>query len=74
MNEREAEFLQRLRAAFMVEARDHLLSIGAGLLALESADTPAERSRQLEIVYRHTHSLKGAARAVYPPGALLGPN
>lgn len=64
MNEREAEFLQRLRAAFMVEARDHLLSIGAGLLALESADTPAERSRQLEIVYRHTHSLKGAARAV----------
>jgi two-component system chemotaxis sensor kinase CheA len=64
MDERDAEFLQRLRAAFMVEARDHLLSIGAGLLALEGADPPAERTRQLETVYRHTHSLKGAARAV----------
>jgi two-component system chemotaxis sensor kinase CheA len=67
MNERDAEFLQRLRAAFMVEARDHLLAIGAGLLALEGADTPGERSRQLEIVYRHTHSLKGAARAASFP-------
>jgi two-component system chemotaxis sensor kinase CheA len=67
MNKREAEFLQRLRAAFMVEARDHLLATAAGLLALENADSAAERGRQLEIAFRHTHSLKGAARAASFP-------
>jgi two-component system chemotaxis sensor kinase CheA len=67
MSGRDAEFLQRLRAAFLVEARDHLLAIGTGLLALEKAASLAERGRQIEIVFRHTHSLKGAARAASFP-------
>ncbi|HZX70440.1 MAG TPA: response regulator [Rhodanobacter sp.] len=67
MSAHEAGFLQRLRAAFMVEARDHLLAVGSGLLALEKAGSPGERGRQLEIVFRHTHSLKGAARAASFP-------
>lgn len=63
MNTRESEFLQRLRATFLVEAREHLQSIAVGLLALERAGDVAERSQVLEVVFRHTHSLKGAARA-----------
>jgi two-component system chemotaxis sensor kinase CheA len=63
MSGRDAEFLQRLRAAFLVEARDHLLAIGSGLVVLEKSRSLAERGRQLETVFRHTHSLKGAARA-----------
>ncbi|HET6803979.1 MAG TPA: response regulator [Frateuria sp.] len=67
MSRHEAEFLQRLRAAFLVEARDHLLAIGTGLLALEKGASLAERGTQLEVVFRHTHSLKGAARAASFP-------
>lgn len=67
MSRHEAEFLQRLRAAFLVEARDHLLAIGTGLLALEKNPSLAERGNQLEVVFRHTHSLKGAARAASFP-------
>ncbi|MBD8880875.1 response regulator [Rhodanobacter sp. 7MK24] len=63
MNERDAEFLQRLRAVFLTEARDHLLAIGTGLVALEKGGSPVERGQHVEAVFRHTHSLKGAARA-----------
>lgn len=66
-NKREAEFLQRLRATFLVEAREHLQAIATGLLALEKAPTLPERAQQLEIVFRHTHSLKGASRAANFP-------
>ena len=67
MSKREAEFLQRLRAAFLVEAREHLQVVASGLLALEKATSLAGRSDQLEVVFRHTHSLKGAARAANFP-------
>lgn len=63
----EAAFLQRLRAAFLAEARDHLLAIDSELLALEKAGSLAERARQVELVFRRTHSLKGAARAASFP-------
>lgn len=63
MKGRETEFLQRLRATFLVEAREHLQVIASSLLALEKARSPNERAAQLEIAFRHTHSLKGAARA-----------
>jgi two-component system chemotaxis sensor kinase CheA len=63
MNKREAEFLQRLRATFLVEAREHLQTIATSLLALERAGSMGERAQQVEIAFRHTHSLKGAARA-----------
>lgn len=67
MNKREAEFLQRLRATFLLEAREHLQIAALGLMALESASSLVERTEQLEIVFRHTHSLKGAARAASFP-------
>ncbi|MBW3549567.1 MAG: response regulator [Proteobacteria bacterium] len=67
MNKRESEFLQRLRATFLVEAREHLQAIASGLVALEKAGSVSERSHQLEIVFRHTHSLKGASRAANFP-------
>lgn len=67
MSKREAEFLQRLQAAFLVEAREHLQTIATSLLALERAGSMGERAQQLEIAFRHTHSLKGAARAAAFP-------
>lgn len=60
----DEEFLQRLRSTFRIEATEHLQAIESGLITLESADTPAARQAQLELVFRAAHSLKGAARAV----------
>lgn len=62
MPRNDAEFMQRIRAAFGVEAREHLQAIASGLLALERT-SPELDLEQLETVFRHTHSLKGAARA-----------
>lgn len=67
MDEREVEFLQRLRATFLLEAREHLEVFASGLVALERAPSMEERTEQLETVFRHTHSLKGAARAANFP-------
>src|ERR1043165_9438886 len=60
----DEQFLQKLRATFRVEAREHLQAIGAGLLAVERAANATARQSQLEIIFRAAHSLKGAARAV----------
>lgn len=67
MTTREAEFLRRLRATFLVEAGEHLQVIAASLLALEKADASTARADALETTFRHTHSLKGAARAAAFP-------
>lgn len=64
MNEQERAFLARLRATFKVEAEEHLQAIASGLLALERTSDPPARTGHLETVFRHAHSLKGAARAV----------
>ena len=58
----DAEFQQRIRAAFRAEALDHLQVIAQRLVAMESAP-PGGDPDALETVFRHTHSLKGAARA-----------
>ncbi|HEX4266467.1 MAG TPA: response regulator [Steroidobacteraceae bacterium] len=60
----EEELLRVLRATFKVEAAEHLQVIGTGLLELEKAAAPADRTRLIETVFRAAHSLKGAARAV----------
>ena len=57
------EFLTRLLATFREEAADHLQAIISGVLALEKNST-CTQSVEIEPVYRATHSLKGAARAV----------
>lgn len=63
MPSRAAEFQRKLRAAFLAEAREHLQAMRADLAALEDAAQQAARERHLESAFRHTHSLKGAARA-----------
>jgi two-component system chemotaxis sensor kinase CheA len=64
MNTPGTEFLKSLRAAFTVEAAEHLQAIATGLLALEQTPTPEAQRTIVETVFRATHSLKGAARAV----------
>ena len=59
-----AEFLEKLTATFLVEAREHVQALGEGLVELEKG---AGRDAQLPLVetlFREAHSLKGAARAV----------
>lgn len=64
MTKQEEEFLQRLRATFKVEAEEHLHAVSAGLLALEKIPAGAGQAEPIEVIFRHAHSLKGAARAV----------
>ncbi|MEJ5365775.1 MAG: hybrid sensor histidine kinase/response regulator [Desulfosoma sp.] len=60
----EEELMERLRHAFLGEARERLDSLTAHLEALERQDDFARRKESLEVAYREVHSLKGAARAV----------
>lgn len=64
--EMDKEFLKKLLAAFSVEAQEHLEEIAAGLRSLKSADD-GQRAHWVEVIFRETHSLKGAARAVNKP-------
>lgn len=59
----DAEFTKKLLATFREEAREHLDVIVAILLEMEKAP-PVPESATVERIYRTTHSLKGAARAV----------
>jgi two-component system, chemotaxis family, sensor kinase CheA len=59
----DAEFEKRLLATFRDEAEEHLDEMVALLLDLEKAG-PATDPGVIERIYRTTHSLKGAARAV----------
>lgn len=63
MTNRE-EFLKRLRETFRVEANEGIVHITSNLIELEK-EQPALRKRELvEAIFRDSHSLKGAARAV----------
>ena len=64
----EAEFVRDLRAAFQVEAAEHLQAISAGILELEKKPASERLPVLIESVYREVHSLKGAARVVNMPG------
>lgn len=60
---REQEFLKRLEATFQLEASEHLQTMSAALVEVESA-APEEHQAIVEVIFREAHSLKGAARAV----------
>jgi two-component system chemotaxis sensor kinase CheA len=67
MVESEERFLQRLLATFQVEAGEHVDAMSSLLLALEKPESPGQTEQVpalIETLYRETHSLKGAARAV----------
>jgi two-component system chemotaxis sensor kinase CheA len=62
MSDQQGAFLQRLRAIFADEAREHLGHIEAALAACEQADGAA-RPGMFDPVLKRLHTLKGAARA-----------
>ena len=64
MGKKEDEFLERLMAAFKIEAKEHLQTISSGLLELEKTPQVEKRITIIETIFRETHSLKGAARSV----------
>jgi len=64
MNKKEDAFRKRLLSTFKVEAQDHLKTLTSGLIELEKQPPPDVQVETLETIYRSSHSLKGAARAV----------
>src|SRR5438093_482302 len=63
MSRQEDEFVRMLRATFSVEAAEHVQAMTSGLLELERTPAAERRAERLETIFRHAHSLKGAARA-----------
>src|SRR5665213_3784159 len=64
MSSTDEEFLAQLRAAFNVEAAEHLQAMVTGLMEMEKASTPTAQREWVAVVFRAAHSLKGAAGAV----------
>ncbi|MBI2309271.1 MAG: response regulator [Rhodocyclales bacterium] len=64
MEPNDEAFRKRLLNTFKGEAAEHVQALFAGLLALEKASSAEARQELVETVFRETHSLKGAARAV----------
>jgi two-component system chemotaxis sensor kinase CheA len=58
------KLIQRLRATFSIELREHVEAFNRELLALERGGTEAARADSIKTLFRTAHSLKGAARAV----------
>ncbi|MEI8351794.1 MAG: hybrid sensor histidine kinase/response regulator, partial [bacterium] len=61
---RDEEFMNRLLETFRVEADEHIRAISGDLQALQSLPEGPDRVARIETVFRATHSLKGAARAI----------
>jgi two-component system chemotaxis sensor kinase CheA len=59
-----ADFLKRLMATFLVEAREHVEALGSGLLELQTSASREAQVPLIETLFREAHSLKGAAGAV----------
>ncbi len=60
-------FIKELLNDFRIEAFEHYESIVKGLIDLEKIDNSSKSHDIIERIYRDTHSLKGAARAVNLP-------
>jgi two-component system chemotaxis sensor kinase CheA len=64
MANKNDELLKKLLATFRVEADTHLQAMSSGLLALEKIPVGGQWADIVETIFRDSHSLKGAARAV----------
>ncbi|MEK6729179.1 MAG: response regulator, partial [Planctomycetota bacterium] len=64
MDKRDSDFKKRLLATFRIEAEEHLNSLSSGLLELEKLPSSERKEQIVETIFRTTHSLKGASRAV----------
>jgi two-component system chemotaxis sensor kinase CheA len=62
--DRREELKRQLMATFQAELEEHLGTLNRGLLALEEGRPGEEKEVLLADLFRATHSLKGAARAV----------
>jgi two-component system, chemotaxis family, sensor kinase CheA len=60
----DADFMQRLRRDFAIEAVERTQALHAGLIELERVRDDTRRATLVESIFREAHSLKGAARAV----------
>ncbi len=60
----DESFLRRLRETFNMEAEEHLREMSNQLMKLEKHLSEPDRQAAVEIIFRETHSLKGAARSV----------
>src|SRR3990172_3098021 len=61
---KDGDFLKKLLSTLKVEAEEHVQAMSAGLIELEKAATAEEQRKIIETIFRESHSLKGAARAV----------
>ena len=68
----ETEFLEMLKAAFQVEAAEHVQTLNEGIVELEGLPLGAQFDDVLETIFREAHTLKGAARAVDYEGVEKG--
>jgi len=59
-----AKLFERLLATFVDEVAEHVESLNAGVLSLESGQDDAQQAETLTVMFRAAHSLKGASRAV----------
>ncbi|MFO7890294.1 MAG: response regulator [bacterium] len=64
MNETDKDFFEELLSMFKIEAEEHLKKISNGLIELEKCDSQERFLKIIDFIYKETHSLKGAARAV----------
>jgi two-component system, chemotaxis family, sensor kinase CheA len=58
------KLIQRLRATFLLELREHVEAFNRELLTLERETNDATRRESIKTLFRTAHSLKGASRAV----------
>lgn len=64
MDNKEEEFLKRIKDTFRIEAEEHLRAFFSGLIELEKPHTKERLAEITETLFREIHSLKGAARSV----------
>ena len=64
MSFNQEDILKELMGDFRIEAKEHYEAIINGLISLESNLNTSDVKEQVEVLFRETHSLKGASRAV----------
>lgn len=64
MRQKNNDFQKKLIDTFRIEATERVGRLTNDLLRLEKSADPAEQAKIVESLFRETHSLKGAARAV----------
>lgn len=62
--DKKEEFLKKIMATFRIEAEETINAMSADLIELEKAPKESHQQELIEVIYRASHSLKGAARAV----------